>query len=669
MAKTLVVEIVGDAASFTRAVDQASNKSNSFSRKFSGMAKTMALGAGAAGVGAAVIALKGVIGAAQDAEKAEVRFKQAMETVHATAKQRAAAQEAVNATSRRAALDDEDLSDVLAKLTRSTGDVGKATEGMGLAADIARGRNISLEAAAKTVEKAMMGNATALKKVGVEVQPVTEHMDALKEKIATLKDALESADGPAKKHLEAQLAIAEGSKKAAKEADKQATSTDALAQAQKTFAGDAEAYGKTTAGAQEKAKVAFENLQESIGKKLLPILTQLAIKLTDLIAWAEENWPKFQKAMEPVFDIAKALIDNLITRIKDVAEVIKDVIKLITDIKNGEWGKVWGDLKKLAVDEIQLIVSTFLAIPLKLLGLAKDLGDKAFDRIKEEIGNLGSWIKGKVDDMIGYFTGMPGRIASAIEGAAEGAADRVKDAVLGIFQHLPGFVKSALGISSPSKVFEMIGEAIISGAVKGIKNKAGDLIDAAWNAFDKLGGRAYGSAQVMEIGRRLAGLRGWGTGAQWDALVELWNNESGWNPEAVNPESGAGGIPQALPSSKMGQAGMPQKQGGGGNPAVQIQWGLDYIAARYGTPAGALSFWQAQSPHWYAKGGVFTQPSIIGVGEAGPEAVIPLGKTLPTGGGVTFNNYAPIWSEKELANTLRALLYQVQNRQTSLGFR
>jgi hypothetical protein len=77
------------------------------------------------------------------------------------------------------------------------------------------------------------------------------------------------------------------------------------------------------------------------------------------------------------------------------------------------------------------------------------------------------------------------------------------------------------------------------------------------------------------------------------ALVELWNHESGWNENAVNTSSGACGIPQALPCSKMSTFGSDYET----NPATQIRWGLDYIKNRYGTPTAAYDFWLANG--WY----------------------------------------------------------------------
>ncbi|MCU1658566.1 MAG: hypothetical protein JWO57_3222 [Pseudonocardiales bacterium] len=100
------------------------------------------------------------------------------------------------------------------------------------------------------------------------------------------------------------------------------------------------------------------------------------------------------------------------------------------------------------------------------------------------------------------------------------------------------------------------------------------------------------ASSAQAIGRRLAAARGWGND-QFSCLVQLWDHESGWRVNAANP-SGAYGIPQALPGSKMAAAG-PNWQT---DAATQITWGLGYIAGRYGTPCGAWSTWQAQGG-WY----------------------------------------------------------------------
>ena len=85
---------------------------------------------------------------------------------------------------------------------------------------------------------------------------------------------------------------------------------------------------------------------------------------------------------------------------------------------------------------------------------------------------------------------------------------------------------------------------------------------------------------------------GWND-SQFQCLNQLWQKESGWSYTAYNASSGATGIPQSLPGSKMATAGSDWQT----NAATQITWGLDYIARGYGTPCSAWS--HSQSMNWY----------------------------------------------------------------------
>lgn len=99
-----------------------------------------------------------------------------------------------------------------------------------------------------------------------------------------------------------------------------------------------------------------------------------------------------------------------------------------------------------------------------------------------------------------------------------------------------------------------------------------------------------GSAQAYAKSRMAS--YGWDD-AQYACLYSLWMRESGWNHLANNPYSGAYGIPQALPGSKMATAGADWAT----NPETQVDWGLGYISGRYGSPCAA---WEhSESIGWY----------------------------------------------------------------------
>ncbi|WP_344888877.1 lytic transglycosylase domain-containing protein [Actinomadura meridiana] len=98
--------------------------------------------------------------------------------------------------------------------------------------------------------------------------------------------------------------------------------------------------------------------------------------------------------------------------------------------------------------------------------------------------------------------------------------------------------------------------------------------------------------EAQEIAKKLLPSFGFSGDGQFGCLVKLWDRESGWNTHAANP-SGAYGIPQAKPGSKMSTAG-PDWQN---NATTQIKWGLGYIKNRYKTPCGGWSHFQ--SAGWY----------------------------------------------------------------------
>ncbi|HET7016451.1 MAG TPA: lytic transglycosylase domain-containing protein [Streptosporangiaceae bacterium] len=104
--------------------------------------------------------------------------------------------------------------------------------------------------------------------------------------------------------------------------------------------------------------------------------------------------------------------------------------------------------------------------------------------------------------------------------------------------------------------------------------------------------QAAPSGSPQQIAAAMLASFGWSS-SEFGCLNELWVRESGWNPAATNPYSGAYGIPQALPGAKMASAGADWET----NPATQIRWGLGYIKATYGSPCAAWS--HETSYGWY----------------------------------------------------------------------
>ena len=102
----------------------------------------------------------------------------------------------------------------------------------------------------------------------------------------------------------------------------------------------------------------------------------------------------------------------------------------------------------------------------------------------------------------------------------------------------------------------------------------------------------YSGEDPRSLARPLVAAQGWGD-SEYQCLILLWNRESQWNPYAENAYSGAYGIPQALPGSKMASAGADWRT----NPITQINWGIGYIKGRYGTPCSAWA--HSNAVGWY----------------------------------------------------------------------
>jgi hypothetical protein len=164
--------------------------------------------------------------------------------------------------------------------------------------------------------------------------------------------------------------------------------------------------------------------------------------------------------------------------------------------------------------------------------------------------------------------------------AAEKAAAEAKDAA-GKAHKLEQQAIAAKKAADEQKKKESSKSSSSSSSSGGPVAYTGD-VPSSCNEYS--GSRKTGCALMLEAGFKID---------QFPCLDKLWKRESGWNYKASNSGSGAFGIPQALPGSKMAKFGDDWKS----NPATQIKWGLDYIEGRYDTPCGAWG--HSQDTGWY----------------------------------------------------------------------
>jgi uncharacterized protein YabE (DUF348 family) len=112
------------------------------------------------------------------------------------------------------------------------------------------------------------------------------------------------------------------------------------------------------------------------------------------------------------------------------------------------------------------------------------------------------------------------------------------------------------------------------------------VVQAPVTAVVRIGTEIDINANPVQLGQEMAAQKGW-VGSEWTDLYQLWEHESGWDPNSIDSKTGACGIPQAYPCSKISDP----------STAGQITWGLNYIAAKYGDPATAWAYWQTHNSY------------------------------------------------------------------------
>jgi phage-related protein len=389
--------------------------------------------------------------------------------------------------------------------------------------------------------------------------------------------------------------------------------------------------------------------------------------LKTVFSWIHEHWKLLAAILFGPIGLA---VDAIVTHWPAVKHVFEDLWHWLKDA----WNAVYDYIISPIVKAIKLVIGT--EIKLLIAGFKivwswlKTAWQFVYDYIVKPIGKAAVFIfntwKAILTGVANLIIKIKNFFAPAITWLVNAGKNVIRGLFGGMWHEVQGAwdwvariggkilhaVTSFFGIKSPSTVFFGIGGNLIKGLFKGMVHGASGLATWVIREIEKIGGSVLGgllnlfggsggggsppggATALQRFAGSLFGGYGWSP-RELGPLIELWNQESGWNPRAQNPTSGAYGIPQALPASKMASAGADWRT----NADTQIRWGLSYIKGRYGDPAGAWAHEQAFN--WYGGGlqnGLFTRPTLIGVGERGPELVniTPAGRG---GGGVSINVY------------------------------
>lgn len=433
--RDIAVKFTGDASDLVRASEKAESSLADTGKSMGGGLAGLA---GPAGIAAAAIAGVGfaafsLADAAMEDEAAQSQLAfQMRQAAGASDEAIAGAEDYITVLSKQAAIADDELRPALSTLVTATGDVAKSQDLLALSTDIAAGTGKDLESVTNAMAKAQLGNTGALGKLG----------------LAT-KDAAGNA----------------------------LTLDEILAGATDKFHGAGEAAAQTGAGGMKAAGIAFDELKESLGSKLLPILGGLGTVFTEkvipageaLVAWAENEWPKIMEQIGP-----------------SLAELQAQAAEVFANLQSF-WDE-WGDEITNVITTVVSVYIAYLVTELKvafafigwLIASAKALWAEWGDRILTVVGwvvNTVQWVA----NVIG--------LAFAAIGFVIGKAVDVFHTLADVWEVVKDAVRR--GVDFVRDLMSSFG-ARISDALRGVADIITKPFQAAFNAISDLWNNTIG---------------------------------------------------------------------------------------------------------------------------------------------------------------------------------
>jgi hypothetical protein len=409
--RDIAVKFTGDSRDLERAADRADRSVADTGKSMGG---ALAGIAGPAAIAVTAVAGLAVVGwdLAQAAMEDEASAAQLAQQLHQAAgasdEAVAGAENYIAALSKTVAVADDELRPALSKLATATGDTTKAQELLGLATDISAGTGKDLSSVTDALAKAQLGSTAGLAKLGI---------------------ATKDADGNA-------LSL-----------------EDTLSRAKDTFHGAGEAAANTSAGGLKSAGIAFDELEESAGSKLLPVLGTLADVFTDkvipageaIVAWATDEWPKIMEQIGPDLEDLKTTFMEVFDNLKSFWDEWGDeIMRVLVDVV-GFWIKwIILEIKAFAVvvefviGYVQWWWETFGTKVLTVVGWVID----AVKKLGEWIGNVFAaigWIIARAIDVFHGLASVWDTIKDAVRRGVDfvrdlmgSFGDRIRDALSGV---------------------------------------------------------------------------------------------------------------------------------------------------------------------------------------------------------------------------------------------
>ncbi len=614
---------VGDEA------DKSGKKMQTFHKV--GTAAGVALAGGLALAGKAAFDMTKA--AAEDQQGASRLAQTLDKTTGATKKQTDAVESWITAQGKAKGFSDDELRPALSQLAAATGSIAKSQKLAGLAMDIATAKGIPLATVSKALAKAAIGQTSGLSKLGVQTTKTTGDTLGLQRAQTTVKSAQLAYTAAVKAHGKAstEASIAADKLKQAHEgvARAQAKTTktslslkDITGNLSDLYGGAAAKNAQTAAGKQKIMQVQMQELKEQIGMGLIPVMSKLMTIGLGIVNWISNN--------TKVAGVLVGVIGGLLAvtwAVSTATKVWFAITKLQTAAQIVMTNAQWALNAAMDANPIGLVV---IAVALLVAGLViaykksetfRNIVNGAFGAVKTVVLGALSAIKNAVVKVISFIVAHWKIFAVALATILLGPlAGLVVLVVTHLAQIKAAFVKAWTAI------------------------KAG--VSAAWHAIT---GLAKSGAQdllgvVKGIPGAIRGLAGLYLSAGKFLITSLFRGL------VVAAKAGAGFATDLVGAIKNA-----------------INAGL-HLPLQVNFDKGPLHIHTTVIPA-LAKGGIVTRPTMALIGEAGPEAVVPLsrGGAGGFGGGDTVNITVMVAPNADLRAIGKATVQAVNNYYRTSG--
>lgn len=439
-ARRVVIEFIGDDDKLVRAIDSSERASGRLSGKLGKLGKAAAIGLGA-GVVVAGKALFDMTKNAVADEAAQRKLAIALKnSVGATDTQVASVEKWIAAQGRALGVTDDELRPAFQRLVQATGSVDEAQRQMGIAMDVSAGTGKSLKVVSEALMKANNGSTASLSKLGLKTKDAEGNT-------LSLDQALQSMS--------------------------------------KTFKGQAAAQANTLEGKMGRLKLIFDETKETIGAKLIPVVTKLADwflskglpAIQEFGGWLQDNLGPifarigdtvakltggmqgdFGSSLQSIRDIVSGFVDivrtlwerfgadfvriakgqfrTVVAVIRGALQVIRGVVKVVSGLLKGDWSKVWSGIKDIVAGVARIIVAVVKQLMLVLRtvfragwGVIKDVARAAWDGlvglVKAGAGKVVDYVRSipdKMRNLAGLFAGAGRAVIGAFVDGLKNAA-------------------------------------------------------------------------------------------------------------------------------------------------------------------------------------------------------------------------------------------------------